>query len=291
MTTTEFFEAITRLAGVTFVVSSMLALGLGLTVTEILAPLKRWVLVVAALVVNFVVVPLAALGIAEVLSLQPALKDGLLILGVAAGAPFLPKLAQAAGGDVALSVGLMVVLMVASVIVLPLALPWFLDGVSVGVWDIARSLVVLMLAPLAMALAIRASWPDTAAEYQPLLAKASTVAVIVLVVVGLGINVDNVLDLVGTRGLLAVVLLVVVAVGAGAAVGGSDPSTRVVMALGTGQRNLAAALVVATQSFAGTDTLTFVLVGSVVLLLVLLPSAPLVGRISGARSPLPGDVT
>lgn len=281
MTTGQFFEALARLSGVTFVVSSMLAMGFGLTVPMILQPLRRWGIVVSALVANFVLVPLLAVGIAEALSLARPLRDGLLIVGMAAGAPFLPKLVQGAKGDLAFAVGLMVVLMVATVIVLPVALPSVLEGVSVDAWAIARSLVVLMLVPLAIALAVRAHWPETAAEYQPVLAKTSTVAVVVLLVVGLGLNVDNVVDLVGTRGLLAVVLLVVASVGVGLLVGGRNPEARVVVALGTGQRNLSAALVVATQSFAGTDTLTFVLVGSVVLLFVLLPSARLVGRICG----------
>jgi BASS family bile acid:Na+ symporter len=37
---------------------------------------------------------------------------GLLLLGTAAGAPFLPKLAQIAKGNLAFAVGLMVLLMV-----------------------------------------------------------------------------------------------------------------------------------------------------------------------------------
>lgn len=288
MTTEQFFDAIAKLAGVTFVVTSMVAMGLELTVPMILRPLRRWTLVVLAVVVNFVVVPLAALGIAEVLSLDPALRDGLLLLALAAGAPFLPKLAQGAKGDLAFAVGLMVVLMVGTVVILPIALPWVLDGASVDAWPIARSLVVLMLVPLAIALAIRANWPETAAEYQPVLAKTSTVAVLVLVVVGLGLNLENVFDLIGTRGLLAIVLLVMASVAVGLLAGGRDPATRVVVGLGTGQRNLSAALVVATQNFPGTDTLTFVLVGSVVLLLLLLPSARLLGRRSDAAALVPG---
>jgi predicted Na+-dependent transporter len=273
----EFVEAIAKLSGVLFVVTSMLAMGLSLTVPMIVRPLKRWALVVAALVANFVVVPLLAVGIAELLSLDVALKNGLLILAVAAGAPFLPKLAQGAKGDVAFAVGLMVILMVLTVLVLPLVLPWLLGGASIGAWSIARSLIVLMLVPLAIALSVRAHWPGTAAEYQPLLAKTSTVTVIVLVVVGLGLNVDNLAALVGTRGLLALVLFVAVSLGVGLVAGGRQPRLRSVVALGTAQRNLSAALVVATQNFAGTQTLTVVLVGSVVVLLILLPTARLIG--------------
>lgn len=287
MTTEEFFEAIAKLSGVVFVVTSMLAMGLSLTIPMIVRPLKRWVLVASALVANFVVVPLLAWGIVELLSLDQPLRNGLLILGVAAGAPFLPKLAQGAKGDVAFAVGLMTILMVLTVVIVPVVLPWLLDGASISAWSVARSLIVLMLVPLALALSVRAHWPDTAAEYQPLLAKASTVSVIVLVVVGLGLNVDNVADLVGTRGLLALVLFVVGSLAVGLVAGGRQPSSRSVVALGTAQRNLSAALVVATQNYAGTETLTYVLVGSVVVLLILLPTARLIGGRSAADGRAP----
>jgi len=289
MTTQELFDAVAKLSGVVFVVTSMVGMGLSLTVPMIVAPLKRWVLLVVALVANFVLVPLLAFGVVEVFSLDEPLKNGLLILGLAAGAPFLPKLAQGAHGNVAFAVGLMVVLMVMTVVLLPIGLPWMLEGVSIGAWPIAKSLVVLMLVPLAIALAVRAHWPDVAAEYQPLMAKTSTLAVIVLVVVALGLNVDNVLDLVGTRGLLAIVVFVVVSLAIGFAVGGREPTARSVVTLATAQRNLSAALVVATQNFSGTETLTYVLVGSVLLLLILLPSARLIGRASNVGASVPDE--
>jgi len=61
-------------------------------------------------------------------------------LGTAAGAPFLPKLAQIAKGNLAFGVGLMVLLMVVTVGYLPLVLPILLPGVSVNPAEIARSL-------------------------------------------------------------------------------------------------------------------------------------------------------
>jgi predicted Na+-dependent transporter len=185
----------------------------------------------------------------------------------------------------------MVVLMVATVVYLPLVLPWLLEGVSVDAWDIARSLIVLMLLPLAIALAVRAHWPRTAAEYQPLMAKTSTLALLVLLVVGFGLNVSNVLDLVGTGGIAALVLFVAGALAIGFAAGGRQADVRSVVALGTAQRNLSAALVVATQSFAGTPTFAFVLVGSVLVLLLLLPTAKLIGGRSAAQTfaALPGS--
>ena len=95
-----------------FVVTTMLAMGLSLTVSQILAPLRRVRLVVLALVANFVLVPLLAFALTHLIPLSEPLKIGLILLGAAAGAPFLPKLAQFAHGNVAFSVGLMVLLMV-----------------------------------------------------------------------------------------------------------------------------------------------------------------------------------
>ena len=60
MTVEQFFSAIAALAGLTFVVGSMLGTGLSLTVAQILQPLKNARLVILALLANFVLVPLLA---------------------------------------------------------------------------------------------------------------------------------------------------------------------------------------------------------------------------------------
>lgn len=82
----------------------------------------------------------------------------MLLLGTAAGAPFLPKLAEIARGDLPFAVGLMVLLMVVTVGYLPLVLPLLLSGVSVNPAKIARSLVLLMLLPLGGGLALKARY-------------------------------------------------------------------------------------------------------------------------------------
>src|SRR5580765_2030533 len=112
MTLMELAQKAVSVAMLAFVLSSMLGMGLGLTVGQIIAPLRNVRLVVLSLVANFVVMPLLALGLARVLRLEEPLGVGLVLLGAAAGAPFLPKLAQLAKGNLAFAVGLMVLLMV-----------------------------------------------------------------------------------------------------------------------------------------------------------------------------------
>ncbi len=98
-----------------FVVSSMLAVGLSLTLSQIAAPLRNVRLVAIRLAANFVLMPLAAVALGRLLQLDPPFAVGLVILGSAAGAPFLPLLARLSKGDMAFAVGLMVLLMILTV--------------------------------------------------------------------------------------------------------------------------------------------------------------------------------
>ncbi len=278
MTTSEFFQAIAGLSGLLFVVASMLAMGMSLTIPQIMAPLRNVRLVVLALLANFVLVPLLAYLIIRLIPLEQPLQVGLAILATAAGAPFLPKLVQGAKGNIAFGVGLMVLLMVVTIIYLPIVLPLLLPGITINPWDIAQSLIVLMLIPLAIGLLMNSHSPDSAAHWQPVMNKISGLAILILLVVGLALNVSNILDLIGSGGILALLLFIVGSLVIGFFLGGRDPAVRSVMGLGTAQRNVSAALVVATQNFTGTDTLPFILVGAVLLLLVLLPAAKQMGR-------------
>ena len=59
------------------------------------------------------------------------------------------------------------------------------------------------------------------------------------------------------------------------------------LGLGTAQRNVAAAILVTSLNFPGTMTLPFVLVASIVLPLILIPTARMLGRHGKAASEPP----
>ena len=141
----QILTVLMQVSVLVFVVTSMLAMGLNLTVSQIIAPLRNARLVILALVANFVLIPLLAYLILLVIPLSQGLGTGLILIATAAGAPFLPKLAQSAKGNMAFSVGLMVLLMLVTIIYMPLVLPLLLQGVEVDPWEIARSLIILML--------------------------------------------------------------------------------------------------------------------------------------------------
>ena len=282
----ELIQTTISVATLVFVLSSMLATGLGLTVSEIITPLRNTRLVVLSLLANFVLMPLAAVGLAALLRLDQPLGVGLLLLGTAAGAPFLPKLAQIAKGNLAFGVGLMVLLMVVTVGYLPLVLPLLLPGVSVNPAQIARSLFLLMLLPLAGALVVRARFAGAAARTKPVLDRVSNLSLVLLIVLITATNINNVLAVFGTRGILAALLFLAVGFGVGWLLGGPGMDTRRVLALGTAQRNIAAGLVVGGQSFSDPKVVVMIVVVTIVGLLVLMPLSTALGR----RSPAPAEV-
>jgi BASS family bile acid:Na+ symporter len=271
-------EKAVPIATVVFVLSSMLAMGLGLKVAEITAPLRNVRLVAMSLLANFVVMPVAAVVLTRALRLDEPLGVGLLLLGVAAGAPFLPMLAQIARGNLAFAVALMVLLMVVTVGYLPLVLPILLPGVSVNPLQIARSLVVLMLLPLAGALAVNAKWPASAARAKPLFDRLSSLGLILVVVLLVVVNFSDVLSVFGTGAILAGLLFIATGYGVGWALGGPSADARTVLGLGTAQRNIAAALVVGSQSFSNPSVVVMVVVVAIVSLLILLPLSRLLAR-------------
>jgi BASS family bile acid:Na+ symporter len=275
----EILNVILQVSLLVFVVSSMLAMGLSLTVGQIVEPLRSGRLVLVALAANFVAAPALGWGIGELLSLDEGLAIGLTIMACAAGAPFLPKLAAAANGDLAFSVGLMVLLMVVTVGYMPVVLPLLISGVDVDPLAIASSLVFLMLLPLAIGLLVRWRYQDLASGLQPLMTQTSTVAIAVLLAAGVIVNFDDIVDLIGTGGFAAILLFLGTSGVIGYLGGGGDPGTRSVLGLGTAQRNLSAALVVGGQNFADTPgVVTFIIVAGIVGLIVLLPAAGELGR-------------
>jgi len=282
MTPNDFLSTLAGISGLLFVVTSMLAMSLSLSSQQMTQPLKNVRLVVLALLANFVLVPALAYGIIQVIPLEQSLQIGVILLGTAAGAPFIPKLVQGAKGNVAYAVGLMFLIMVVTIFYLPFVLPLLLPGVEVNPWDIAQSLIVTMLIPLLLGMLIKSHSPDVADHWAPVMQKTSGLSILILLVVGLGLNISNILSFIGTLGIGAIVLLIVGSLAIGMLLGGRDSGVRTAMGLSTANRNGAAALLVATQNFSGTDTLPFVLVGVVLMLLILLPFAKRLGARSEA---------
>jgi len=283
----EFAQQLVRLSLLVFVICSMLAIGLGQRLQEVVAPLRNPKRVVLALLLNFLIAPMVALVFSRAIPLRPPHAIGLLILGGAAGSPLLPKLAQICGGRLSDAVALMVLLMFGSILFMPLALPFFVPGLRADALVIAKPLVLLLLVPLAGGFVLARTGATWVSRLHSILAKLSNVAFIALVVVMIGSHLDELASTLGSFAIGTYVLYVLTMVAIGLALGGLHPPTRDVFGLSAGQRNVPAALVTAKASFDDPAVTVMLLVGSVVGLLVLLPLARWVGRRSRrlARGP------
>lgn len=268
-------------------VTSMLSVGLGTALRSVLGPLRDVGAVSRALIANFVLVPLLALGILRLLPLDWPLETGLLLLSTAAGAPFLVKLTEAAEGRLGTSAALLVALLPVTVLYMPIAVPVLVPGTTVSAVAIATPLVLTMLLPLVVGLVFRARLKERAPRLLPRLQTVSTVALLVFVAATIWRNAATIADLLsqGTP-ILAGVSAIVSAFVIGYGFGGRQRHRREVLGLGTAQRNVAASMVVATQSFHDPRVNAMVVVTSLLTLVVLFPIALTMRRL---RPPTPRD--
>jgi BASS family bile acid:Na+ symporter len=281
----ELLSTLQSLFTTAFVVTSMLVMGMSLTVPQIIEPLRNLRLVVLALVAAFVVVPVTAVVLRAVIPMDEQLQIGLILMASAHGAPFLPKLTQIAKGNLAYAVGLMTLLIVATVIYLPIVLPLLLPGVTVDAGAIASSLFIQMIVPLAIGLLVNARWPEAADEARKPLAQVSNISLVLLLVLMLGLNLPNVIGLIGSGALLATLILTVVAIGAGYLLGGPGQDTRGVTALGVALPNMAASFLIAGSSFADKPNVIVFLAGAgLIVMLINFPLAAELGKRAAPRA-------
>ncbi len=272
-------DDLANLSVLIFVITNMLAMGLSLTVAQILQPLYNLRLVGKALLANFVMVPLVAYVLVALIPLEQGLAIGLILVGTAAGAPFLPKLVQFSKANIAFGVGLMVLLMVVIIFYMPLVLPLLLPGTTVNAGSIAASLVVLLLIPLAVGLLIK-KWNDEIADtLQPAFNRISTIFLVVLIVLYLGLGYQTILDTFGTGAIGVAIVFILISLGIGYVLGGPARDTKPVVGLATAQRNISAAFVVVIANFATNfSVMAMVLVVSLIGLMILMIVSGEIGK-------------
>lgn len=95
-------------------------------------------------------------------------------------------------------------------------------------------------------------------------------------------NIQNVATLFGSRGVLASIFLIVWGGGIGWVLGGAEAGTRGVLALGTAQRNIGAALVIAEEDFHDPKVVMMIVLIAFVGFLSLLPFALAIAKRKGA---------
>jgi BASS family bile acid:Na+ symporter len=175
----------------------------------------------------------------------------------------------------------MLLLTVGSVAFMPIVLPRLIPGLSADPWPLLRPLLVTMLIPLMAGMAVRRRSEWWSSRLRPVFGTVSNVSMVLAVTLLIGLNFEAMIGTFGSGAVAVAVLFVALSLAAGYALGGPSPGTRSVLGLGTGQRNVAAALVIATQNFTDPGVVVMILVSTLAGLVVLLFAA----RVCARRSP------
>lgn len=266
----------------------LLSVGLRVAVADVMAIRRVPGQLVWALLVNLVLVPAAAMGLCSSMSMAPAVTMAMVLCAAAPGGPMGPLLAGMAGAHLGFAVALMVLLAMLSVVTTPvtlwLMLPTDFAGAGASTFAIAATLAKFQLAPLLVGMAIRRWRPLAAAR---LAAPATRLAnwLLVAVVAALGVTKGHMLGTVESRGIAAMMILVLACLLLGGA-GQSSPIARAA-ALCTGVRNLALALLLAAQHFPDPKIDTAILSFGLLMLATPLALSAWWRRKAGARTAVP----
>ncbi len=260
-----------------FIVTSMLAMGLNITLCDLLSPLRNQRLLALSLLANFVIVPLFAFVLIYIFPVSRDLAAGLILVSIAAGAPSTPKVAELTDGNIAYAVSLTLLMTIVTIILMPLLVPYIMEGMGMNPAKVAFNLVVFMLLPILAGILLRDRAPGKAQKVLPLAEMVSNASIgVIFLTFGIVFFV-HVVDLFGHPGGFEIAMIAVLfTVGAlliGYLMGGPDRENRGVLAFSTGFRNITAALVVITASYSDLENDVFLMVLMVTLFSVIIVSA------------------
>jgi BASS family bile acid:Na+ symporter len=179
--------------------ATVLSLGMTYTVGQLVAPLRRVGLVVAMVVLNAVLIPAIAWGVAKGLPIKAASVDGLVLATLGAGSVAGIKAAQLAKkADLTLAVSVVVVLQLVNIVSVPIWAGQVVSGASLSAWEILKSLLLLVLIPLAVGLIVKARYPEHATEWTVGLVKIANLALVIAIAAGVAVNWQAIVDLFGS---------------------------------------------------------------------------------------------
>jgi len=276
---TELLLRLETVAVLVFLVSSMGAMGLALTPRAIITPLRDLRFVLLALSLNFLLAPACAWLLTLIIPLQPGHAAGLMLLGGAAGAPFLPKLIDIARGDLAPAAALMALLTAGTILFMPFALPLMISGLDADPWNIARPLLMLIIAPLVVGMVVKQCAGSFARRAARPLTKIGNGALLLLFVLLVVLNFRALLGVIGSGAILVALLFFIALFVLGWLLGGSHRS---VLGLATTARNFGAALAPAENCFDDPAVTVMIIVGAIVCLVVSFAAAGWVRRNASA---------
>ena len=226
-----------------FMAGSLLDMGLRLNLKDAIQGLRNMRFVAHTLFWSFVFCPALAYAITLVIPLQPPYAVGMLLLGMAPCAPFVPMLVEKAKGDLGYTAAFMLLASVGTVICMPVTVPLLTKGLSASPWAIAKPLLMLVLIPMAIGVIIRGKSDPLATKIQPYAKKLAGLAGLIWCLSCLIIYGKALLGVVGELAVLSEVVFFGIICLATYYLGfGLRHEQKVVLSIGVTTRNLGACL-------------------------------------------------
>ncbi len=254
----ELMVRISQLALPVFIYCTMANVGMTQHPRRIARYWGDWPFYAKMIAANFIAAPLVMWLLLKLWPLEPQFAAALVVYSLCAGAPFLIKLTATSKHDVALGAATMMLLVLATIVIVPLVLPALLPMLNVDAAGMAWSLVRQMLLPIVAGAAFAAVAPKLAKMVQPWVAKIGNVALNVVLVSTIVGHLPEMPDIILSGALIIGLVFVLAAFGIGYAAGWGSDALEDIGGLATAQRNTAAAMLIAVSSFS--DPSVFVLI-------------------------------
>jgi len=239
---TETLNTLLKISLVIFMAGNLLDMGLRLRLGTALVGLRNVRFVGFSLLWCFVLGPAIAWGLTRLIPLEPPYATGLILVGLAPCAPFLPMMVDRARGDMGYTASFMLLASVGMVATMPFAVPLLVEGLTVSAWMIAKPLLGVVLIPLVIGMVTLRRAPAYAERAQPIVKKITGVATIVMLGLCLIIYGQAFIGSAGSYATLTQVLFyAAVTAGSYALAFGLPQAQKSVLSLGVCTRNLGAA--------------------------------------------------
>jgi bile acid:Na+ symporter, BASS family len=239
-------DALQKTLGVTiviFMIGSLAEVGLRLRLDEALMALRNVRFFTWSLVWSFVLCPAFAVLLTKAIPLPEPYALGMVLLGAAPCAPFMPMMAEKAHGDLAYAAAFMTIASVGTLIFMPFAAPLLAKGFNADPWTIAKPILFFVATPLVIGAATRCVANSFAETLHPIVRKVTGVNNVIMLVIALVLYWR---DLFSTLGEFAIGTLILFFVGVTAAAYalsfGLPHEQKGVISLGASTRNMGAAL-------------------------------------------------
>ncbi|MET0064974.1 MAG: bile acid:sodium symporter family protein [Candidatus Thiodiazotropha sp.] len=170
----------------------MFGMGMTLTWEHFTAVLRRPAVVGLGVLLQYLVMPMAAWLIAKSLGLPPALLAGLVLVGACPGGTASNVVCFLAKGDVALSITLTTVSTLLAIVMTPLLTDLYVgQEVPVPVQSMLWSIFKIVLLPVTLGVVVNSLLGARLARFKPAFPLISVLAIVLIIAIIVALNRDN----------------------------------------------------------------------------------------------------